>query len=30
MVRCAITVLVTPEEMDKAARTNMYYRPPGG
>jgi len=30
MVRCEITVLVTPEEMDKAARTKMYYRPPGG
>lgn len=27
--RCSITVLVTPEEMDKAARTKMYYRPPG-
>ena len=29
MVRCRITVLVTPEEMDKSARTKMYYRPPG-
>jgi uncharacterized protein with GYD domain len=29
MVRCKITVLVTPEEMDKAARTKMFYRPPG-
>ena len=29
MVRCAVTVLVTPEEMDKAARTKMFYRPPG-
>ena len=29
MVRCNVTVLVTPEEMDKAARTKMYYRPPG-
>ncbi len=29
MVRCAVAVLVTPEEMDKAARTRMYYRPPG-
>jgi hypothetical protein len=29
MVRCEIIVLVTPEEMDKAARTKMYYRPPG-
>jgi uncharacterized protein with GYD domain len=29
MVRCEITVLVTPEEMDKAARTKMFYRPPG-
>ncbi len=28
-VRCSVTVLVTPEEMDKAARTKMYYRPPG-
>ncbi len=29
MVRCAVTVLVTPEEMDKASRTKMYFRPPG-
>jgi len=29
MVRCSVTVLLTPEEMDKAARTKMYYRPPG-
>jgi uncharacterized protein with GYD domain len=27
--RCEVVVLVTPEEMDKAARTKMYYRPPG-
>jgi uncharacterized protein with GYD domain len=29
-VRCNVTVLLTPEEMDQAARTKMYYRPPGG
>ena len=29
MVRCSVTVLVTPEEMDRATRTKMYYRPPG-
>jgi uncharacterized protein with GYD domain len=29
MARCEVVVLVTPEEMDKAARTKMYYRPPG-
>lgn len=29
MVRSEVIVLVTPEEMDKAARTKMYYRPPG-
>lgn len=29
MARCNVTVLVTPEEMDRAARTKMYYRPPG-
>jgi uncharacterized protein with GYD domain len=29
MVRCNVTVLVTPEEMDQAARTKMYFRPPG-
>jgi len=27
--RCEVVVLVTPEEMDQAARTKMYYRPPG-
>jgi uncharacterized protein with GYD domain len=29
MVRCNVTVLLTPEEMDNASRTKMYYRPPG-
>ena len=29
MARCEVVVLVTPEEMDEAARTKMYYRPPG-
>jgi uncharacterized protein with GYD domain len=29
MARCEVVVLVTPEEMDQAARTKMYYRPPG-
>lgn len=29
MARCEVVVLVTPEEMDEAARTRMYYRPPG-
>lgn len=29
MARCNVTVPVTPEEMDKAARTKVYYRPPG-
>lgn len=29
MVHCEVTVLITPEEMDKAARTKMYFRPPG-
>jgi len=29
MVRCTVTVLLTPDEMDKAARTKMFYRPPG-
>ena len=24
-----VTVLLTPEEIDKAARTEMWYRPPG-
>ena len=28
-VRCSVTVLITPEEMDQAARTKMYFRPPG-
>jgi uncharacterized protein with GYD domain len=29
MVRCNVIVLLAPEEMDKAARTKMFYRPPG-
>ena len=29
MVRCKVTVLLTPEEVDRAARTKMYFRPPG-
>jgi uncharacterized protein with GYD domain len=29
MVHCTVTVLLTPEEIDKSARTKMYYRPPG-
>jgi hypothetical protein len=29
MARCEVVVLVTPEEMDEAARTKVYYRPPG-
>ena len=29
MARCDVTVLLSPEEMDRAARTKMYYRPPG-
>ncbi len=29
MVHCEVTVLLTPEELDKAARTKMYFRPPG-
>jgi uncharacterized protein with GYD domain len=27
--RIDVTVLLTPEEVDKAARTEMFYRPPG-
>lgn len=29
MARCEVTVLLPPEEIDKAARTKMWYRPPG-
>jgi uncharacterized protein with GYD domain len=29
MVTCTVTVLLTPDEMDKAARTKMFFRPPG-
>jgi uncharacterized protein with GYD domain len=29
MVKCRVVVLLTPEEVDKAARTKMYFRPPG-
>jgi len=29
LVRCAVTVLMTPEEIDKSARTKMWFRPPG-
>jgi uncharacterized protein with GYD domain len=29
MSRCDVTVLLTPEEIDKAARTKMWFRPPG-
>jgi len=28
-VRAEVTVLLTPEEIDKSARTEMWYRPPG-
>lgn len=27
--RCDVTVLLTPEDIDKSARTKMWYRPPG-
>lgn len=29
MIRCDVTVLLTPEEIDKSARTKMWFRPPG-
>ena len=29
MVKCHVTVLLTPEEIDQSARTKMYFRPPG-
>ena len=29
MSRCDVTVLLSTEEVDKAARTKMWYRPPG-
>jgi uncharacterized protein with GYD domain len=29
MSRCDVTVLLTPEEIDKSARTKMWFRPPG-
>jgi uncharacterized protein with GYD domain len=29
MCRCDVTVLLTPEEIDKSARTKMWFRPPG-
>jgi uncharacterized protein with GYD domain len=29
MVKCHVTVLLTPEEIDESARTKMYFRPPG-
>jgi uncharacterized protein with GYD domain len=28
-VRAEVTVLLTPEEIDKAVRTEMWFRPPG-
>jgi len=28
-VRAEVKVLVTPEQIDKAVRTEMWYRPPG-
>jgi len=28
-VRAVVKVLLTPEEIDKSARTEMWYRPPG-
>jgi uncharacterized protein with GYD domain len=29
LVRCQVKVLLTPEEIDKSARTEMWFRPPG-
>ena len=29
LVRCEVKVLLTPEEIDKSARTKMWFRPPG-
>ncbi|OGA18837.1 MAG: GYD domain protein [Betaproteobacteria bacterium RIFCSPLOWO2_12_FULL_63_13] len=29
MCRCDVTALLTPEEIDKSARTKMWFRPPG-
>jgi uncharacterized protein with GYD domain len=29
LVKCEVRVLLTPEEIDKSARTKMWYRPPG-
>jgi uncharacterized protein with GYD domain len=28
MIRCEVTVLLTPEEVDKSASTKMWFRPP--
>jgi uncharacterized protein with GYD domain len=29
LVRCEVKVLLSPEEIDKSARTKMWFRPPG-
>ncbi|HJW74141.1 MAG TPA: GYD domain-containing protein [Thermoleophilia bacterium] len=29
LVRAVVTPLLTPEEIDKSARTKMWFRPPG-
>ena len=29
LVRCEVKVLLSPEEIDKSARTRMWFRPPG-